>query len=96
MAFQHRAKEVVIIFCVRSTSHYHELMISLVTHRIAPAPSVSPLQTPPPAPLDPTIVVFPQEPPERLVSSIPQEPPERQDSPLPQLTQETNPFQGEP
>ena len=85
MAFQRRAKRVVIIFHVRSTSHYHELMISLVTHRIAPAPSVSP-QTLPPAPLDSTVVFFPCEPPKRPVSPTPQESPERQDIPLPQLT----------
>ena len=74
---------MVIIFHARSLSHYHELMISLATHRIMPAPSVSP-QTLPPTLLDPMVVVFPQEPPERPVNPMPQELPERSNSPLPQ------------
>ena len=47
VTFQCGAKGVVIIFHARSLTHYHELMISLATHRIALAPSVS-LQTLPP------------------------------------------------
>ena len=84
VAFWHGAKGVVIIFHTRSTSHFHELMISLVTHRITPAPSVSPPPTPRPASLDPMVVLFPWE------------PPERSNSPLPWPNWETNPFRGEP
>ena len=86
----------MIIFHARSTSHFHELMISLTTHRIAPAPSASPPPTPHPTPLDPMVVLFPREPPERPVNPTPQEPPERSNSPLSQPTRETNPFRGEP
>ena len=85
VAFRHGAEGVVIIFHAQSTSHFHELMISLATHRIAPAPSVSPPPAPCPAPLDPTVVLFPSEPPERPVNPEPQEPPERPVSPLPRL-----------
>ena len=92
VAFRCGAEGVVIVFHTRSTSHFHELMISLVTHRIAPAPSVSPPPTPRHAPLDPTVVLFPSEPPERPVNPEPQETPERQNSPLPRSNQETNPF----
>ena len=86
------AERVVVIFYARSISHFHELMISLTTHRITPAPSVSPHTPLPPALLDPTVVLFPQKPPERPSNPMPQEPPERSNSPLPQLNQETNPF----
>ena len=96
MAFRRGAKGVVIIFYARSTSHFHELMISLATHRIAPAPSVSPPPAPRPAPLDPTVVLFPSEPPERPVNPEPQESPERSNSPVPGILPETNPFRGEP
>ena len=34
VAFQQGAKGVVIIFYVRSLTHYHELMISLVIHTV--------------------------------------------------------------
>ena len=67
VAFWCGAKGVVIIFHTRSTSHNHKLVISLATHRIAPAPSVSPPQTLPPTPLDPTVVLFLQEPPRDLL-----------------------------
>ena len=95
VAFWCGAEGVVIVFHARSTSHFHELMISLATHRIALAPSVSPPPTPRPAPLDPTVVLFPSEPPERPVNPAPQETPER-NSPLPRVNRETNPFRGEP
>ena len=65
VAFRCGVKGVVIVFHTRSTSHFHELMISLATHRINPAPSVSPCTPPPPTSLDPTIILFPWEPPER-------------------------------
>ena len=83
VAFQHGAEGIVIIFHARSNTHYHELMISLVTYRIAQATSVSP-QPSPPVPSIPTVILNPQEPPERL------------ESPIPQLHWETNPFWGEP
>ena len=82
MTFWCRAEGIVIIFCARSLTHYHKLMISLMIHIIAPAPSVSP-RTPLPA-LTNTMVVHSWEPPERL------------ESPLPWLHQEINPFQDEP
>ena len=71
VAFWHGVKGVIIIFHVRPTSHYHELMISLATHRIALAPSVSPPQTLPPTLLDPTVILFPWKPPERQNSPLP-------------------------
>ena len=56
--------------------------MSLVTHRITPAPSVSP-RTLPPASSIPMVIFHPWE------------PSERPESLLPWLHQETNPFQGE-
>ena len=96
MAFWCGTKGVMIVFHARSTSYFHELMISLATHRITLAPSVSPPPASHPAPLDPMVVLFPQEPPERPVTPTPQEVPERPNSPTPQLNRETNPFRGEP
>ena len=95
VAFQCGAKEVVVIFHTRSTSSFHELMISLTTHRIVPAPSVSPPPVLHPTLLDSTVVLFPLEPLKRPVNPAPQEPSERSNSPLPWPTWETNPFWGE-
>ena len=69
VTFWCEAKRVVIIFHARSSTHYHELMISLVTHRIVPATSVSPRI--PPAPLILMVIFNPWDPLERLESSIP-------------------------
>ena len=96
VAFRCGAKRVVIVFHSQSTTHFHELMISLATHRIALAPSVSPPPALHPAPLGPTVVLFPSEPPERPANPAPQEFPERPNSPLPWPNRETNPFRGEP
>ena len=73
VAFRRGDKGMVIVFHAQSNTHYHELMISLVTHRFAQAPSVSP-QPSPPVPSIPMIVVHPREPPERPESPLPRTP----------------------
>ena len=95
VAFWCGAERVVIVVHARSTSHFHELMISLATHRIIPAPSVSPQTSLPPTSLDPMVILLPQEPPERPVNPVPQESPERSNSLLPWPDWETNPFWGQ-